>query len=118
MRQAQGVEAALYKQVKAVGAKNGATLFHILLAAFECLIFRLSGQTDLVIGLPIAGQVELDNNHLIAHCVSTLPLRCRIAPDFGFSDFLRQIRTGVLDAQAHANITFGSLLPSSRSIAI
>ena len=110
-RQTFGVEPALYKQLKAVGAKNGATLFHTLLAAFETLMFRLSGQSDLVIGMPIAGQIQLDNSHLIAHCVSTLPLRCRIAPESRFSEFLKQVRTDVLDAQGHSNITFGSLLP-------
>ncbi len=110
-RETLGVDAIRYKQLKAVGAKHGATLFHTLLAAFETLMFRLSDQSDMVIGMPIAGQLQMEDSHLVAHCVSILPLRCRIAPDSSFSDFLRQVRTSVLDAQGHPNLTFSGLLP-------
>src|SRR5712671_4774534 len=94
-----------------MSGRHGATLFHTLLAAFETLMFRLSGQTEVVLGIPVAGQSLLDNTHLVAHCVATLPLRCRIDPDATFSQFLRQVRSHFLEAQTHSAITFGSLLP-------
>ncbi len=109
-RQTLRIEPDVYKQIKAVGASRGATLFHTLLAAFEVLMFRLSGQDDLVLGIPIAGQSELENGHLVAHCVATLPLRCRVDPQATFSQFLKHLRTTFLEGQAHPHVTFGSLL--------
>ncbi len=101
----------LYRHIKTTGAGQGATLFHTLLAAFEVLMFRLSGQSDLIVGIPIAGQSELENGHLVAHCVTTLPLRCRVDPSSTFAQLLRQVRSVLREGQAHPNVTFGSLLP-------
>ena len=53
----------------------------------------------------------MDNSHLVAHCVATLPLRCRINAGLRASrNFLKQLRTSVLDAHGHSNVTFGSLI--------
>ena len=104
------IEPDVYMQIKAVGAKRGATLFQTLLAAFEVLMFRLSGQNDLVLGIPIAGQSELENGHLVAHCVATLPLRCRVDPNTTFTQFLKRLRTTFLEGQEHPHVTFGGLL--------
>jgi amino acid adenylation domain-containing protein len=109
-RETLRIESDVYKQIKAVGARRGATLFQTLLAAFEVLMFRLSGQDDLVLGIPIAGQSELENGHLVAHCVATLPLRCRVDPNATFTQFLKHLRTTFLEGQAHPQVTFGSLL--------
>src|SRR5258708_1733521 len=109
-RQTLRIESDVYRQIKTAGASRGATLFHTLLAAFEVLMFRLSGRDDLVLGIPIAGQSELENGHLVAHCVATLPLRCRIDPNATFAQFLKHLRATFLEGQAHPNVTFGSLL--------
>ena len=109
-RETLRIDPILREQIKAVGASRGATLFHTLLAAFETLMYRLSGQSDLVIGIPVAGQSELENGHLVAHCVATLPLRCRINADVSFSQFLKDLRSNFLDAHAHSNVTFGSVI--------
>jgi len=109
-RESLSIGPDLYRQIKAVGARSGATLFHTLLAAFEVLMFRLSGQDDLVLGIPIAGQSELENGHLVAHCVATLPLRHRIDPNATFTQFLKGLRATFLEGQSHPNVTFGSLL--------
>src|SRR3569832_1956067 len=105
------IDSDIYKCIKTIGASQGATLFHTLLAAFEVLMFRLSGQDDLIVGIPIAGQSELENDRLVAHCVTMLPLRCRVDPNATFAQFLRTLRATFLAGQAHPNATFGSLLP-------
>ena len=105
------IEPSLYGRLKKCGAENNCTLYVVLLTAFETLLHRLSGQSDFVIGIPLAGQVYLDNNHLVGHCVSTLPLRCRPDTSQAFVAELRRMRGAFLDAQAHRRITFGSLLP-------
>ena len=72
------LDEALCEKIKRAWANYGSTFFVTLLAAFEVLLCRLSGQSDFVIGIPIAGQPRLEDGHLVAHCVNTLPLRCRI----------------------------------------
>ena len=100
----------LYASVKNTGARSGATLFATLLAAYETLIHRLSGQTDFVIGIPLAGQPSLDNPALVAHCVSTVPLRVRLDPAAPFTAHVRAVRRDLADAQDHPRVTFGRLV--------
>jgi len=100
----------LYAGVKAVGAPAGATLFATLLAAFEVLVHRLSGQQDFVVGIPLAGQLELENPSLVAHCVNTVPLRAHVDPDAPFAEHLRAVRQGLASAQSHSRVTFGTMV--------
>ncbi|HEX6005846.1 MAG TPA: condensation domain-containing protein, partial [Burkholderiales bacterium] len=104
------IEETLYRSVKAMGARHGCTLFVTLLAAFEALLLRLSGQEDFVVGIPMAGQALLENAHLVGHCVNMVPLRCRVEPAATFEDHLKRVRESFLEAQLHQQVTFGSLL--------
>ena len=100
----------LYADVKEVGAIAGATLFATLLAAFEVLVHRLSGQSDFVVGIPLAGQVGLENPSLVAHCVNTVPLRARLDPDAPFAEHVRIVRQELVRAQQHSQATFGTIV--------
>ena len=64
-----------YHTIKRFGAKQGCTLFATLLAGFKILLHRLSGQSDIVVGIPAAGQSLLEGETLVGHCVNFLPLR-------------------------------------------
>ena len=92
------------------GAQHGATLFSVLLAGFETLLFRLSGQRDVVVGMPASGQNLADGEHLIGHCVNLLPLRARIDGAQPFTMFLKAVQTEVLEAFEHRRVSFGRLL--------
>lgn len=104
------IESGLYADVKEVGASAGATLFAMLLAAFEVLVHRLSGQSDFVVGIPLAGQAGLENSSLVAHCVNTVPLRARLDPDVPFAEHLRTVREDLVHAQRHSQATFGTIV--------
>ena len=67
--------AELVAAVKKLGAQHGASLFATLLAGFDALLARLTGQDDLVVGIPAAGQAAAGLEGLVGHCVSMLPLR-------------------------------------------
>jgi amino acid adenylation domain-containing protein len=100
----------LYRDLKKAGAQHGCTLFVTLLAGFEALISRLSGQQDFAVGVPMAGQALLDNGHLVGHCINMVPVRCRIEPAMRFVDHLKSVRHTLLEAQSHQLLTFGSLV--------
>jgi amino acid adenylation domain-containing protein len=92
------------------GAQQGATLFSVLLAGFKTLLFRLSGQGDLSVGVPSAGQNLAGGDHLIGHCVNMLPLRSSLAAEQTFAALLKEVQGTVLDAFEHQRVTFGWLL--------
>jgi amino acid adenylation domain-containing protein len=94
-----------------LGARNGATLFTVLLAAYKTLLFRLSGQGDLTVGIPSAGQNSAPGSErLMGDCVNMLPLRSRLEGGQSFESLLGALQAGALEAFEHPNVTFGSLL--------
>jgi len=105
------IDGALYREVKRMGAKQGCTLYASLLAAFEVLLSRLGGQTDLVIGIPAAGQSIEGNANMIGHCVNFLPLRARLDEKTTYREHLVAVKRSLLDAYEHQNYTYGRLIP-------
>ena len=100
----------LYTRTKQFGASQGCTAFTTFLAAFKVLLFRLTGQEDVVVGIGVAGQSIMGIDSLVGHCVNTLPLRNRIDPNQPFTDFLKSVNRSFLEAYEHQNYTFGTLL--------
>src|SRR6185503_857140 len=74
------------------------------------LMHRLSGQTDIVLGLGAAGQAITGKTCLVGHCVNLLPIRTRLQPDASFKESLGAIKKSMLDAYDHHQCTLGSLL--------
>ncbi|NML64817.1 amino acid adenylation domain-containing protein [Hymenobacter sp. RP-2-7] len=101
---------ALTTALKQVGLRAGCSFVTTLLVAFEAFLHQLTGQTDLVVGLPAAGQPGAEMPELVGHCVSLLPLRSCFRPELSFGDYLRQRKPAILDAYDHQQLTFGSLL--------
>ncbi|MGX1788605.1 amino acid adenylation domain-containing protein [Bosea sp. NPDC055332] len=108
------IEAGLYRQVKAAGAQRRRTLFATLFASFQVLLLRLSGQRDLVIGVPAAGQSQLGGPSPVGHCVNFLPIRGAIDPNEPFCAHLDKVGRIVLDAYDHQSFTLGALLKRLR----
>jgi amino acid adenylation domain-containing protein len=108
---------ALVNGAKSLGAKLGASLFATLLAAFDATLHRLTGATDIVVGVPAAGQMSVGQEGLVGHCVNMLPLRNRIERTDSFKQHASALRGTMLDAYDHENVTFGrvlQMLPLSR----
>ncbi|OJY15882.1 MAG: hypothetical protein BGO98_24790 [Myxococcales bacterium 68-20] len=100
----------LVAAVKKAGAKSGASFFVTLFSAFGVLVGRLSGQHDLVIGIPAAGQSAVGRDTLVGHCANLLPVRMNVAMDAPLSATLKQVRKTVLDAYEHQRFTLGDVL--------
>jgi amino acid adenylation domain-containing protein len=100
----------LVSALKKTGARERASLFAVLLAGFYALLSRLSGQEDLVVGIPAAGQNAAGLASLVGHCVSMLPLRARVATDAPMKELVAEARSVLFDAYDHQGMTLGSLL--------
>jgi amino acid adenylation domain-containing protein len=100
----------LVTSLKQLGTKSGCSFMTTILAGFEVWLHRLTGQTDLVVGIPAAGQAASGQYHLVGHCVNLLPLRTQINSETSFSDYLQSRSSTILDAYDHQQFTFSSLL--------
>ncbi|OUL34271.1 non-ribosomal peptide synthetase [Nostoc sp. T09] len=100
----------LVADLKQLGTKLGCSFMTTILAGFEAWLQRITGQNDLVVGIPAAGQAALGQYNLVGHCVNLLPLRSQINGDKSFSEYLQTRRSTVLDAYDHQQFTFGSLV--------
>ncbi|MBE1161960.1 non-ribosomal peptide synthetase [Dyella acidiphila] len=109
-REDRTLDAALIADIKRMGAKRGASFYATLLAAFSALLHRLTGQDDVVVGIPSAGQAVDGQHNLVGHCVNVLPLRTAIDPQASFATVLDHLRGDLLDAFEHQQYTLGSLL--------
>ncbi|MEK7953722.1 non-ribosomal peptide synthetase/type I polyketide synthase [Luteolibacter soli] len=104
------LDADRYARLKKASPKLGGTLFATLLASFATLLHRLTGQEDLVIGVPAAGQTRIGRDELVGHCLNFLPLRLQANADRSFRTFAAEVKEQVLEAYDHQDCTFGSLL--------
>ncbi len=94
--------------------RQAATLFMALLAGFEALLSRLSGQSDLVIGSTIANRTHREMEGLIGFFVNILALRADVADDPGFGALLARVRETALGAYAHQDLPFEKLVEELR----
>ncbi len=99
----------------AVAAESGATLFMVLLAAYQALLHRYSGQEDVVVGSPIAGRGRAEVEGLIGYFINTLVLRTAVDPALGFADLVRRVRETALGAFDHQEYPFESIASELRS---
>jgi len=104
------LRAATYEAARKISAETKATMFVTLLSAYQTLLYRLSGEGDIVVGMPTAGQAATGMHGLVGHCVNLLPVRTFLRGDMTVTEHVRGLRTTVLDAYEHQECTFGSIV--------
>jgi amino acid adenylation domain-containing protein len=100
----------LTRRLQALGQSAGATLFMTLMAAFQTLLHRYTGEEDICVGTPIAGRTRLDTESLIGFFVNTLVLRTTVASTSSFKQVLSGVREAVLEAHTHQDVPFDRLV--------
>ena len=100
----------LGKALTKLGGRNGCTLFAVLLAGFQTLLHRLSGSSDLVVGISAAGQNLAELPGLVGHCVNILPLRVQTSANLSVRGLLQSVRRAMMDAFDHPRLSFGRLV--------
>ncbi|HEY0739451.1 MAG TPA: amino acid adenylation domain-containing protein, partial [Herpetosiphonaceae bacterium] len=96
--------------VRAFSRREGATLFMTLLATFQTLLFRYTGQDDLIVGSGIANRRWHETETLIGMIINNLMLRARLGADLTFRELLAQVRNVTLEAYAHQDLPFDKLV--------
>lgn len=101
---------SLGESLRSLGQRHNATLFMVLLAAFNALVYRYTRQEDLIIGSPIAGRNRIEAEALMGFFVNTLPLRTNLGGNPGFTELLERIRQVTLGAYAHQDLPFEKMV--------
>ena len=108
--QAVTLPAALTVRLNALARSEDCTLFMILLAGFQALLARYSGQDDIVVGTYHAGRTRAETEPLIGFFINTLVLRTDISGDPTFRELLARAREVALGAYAHQDMSFPKLV--------
>jgi amino acid adenylation domain-containing protein len=112
-RQRRPIPDTLYRDASRVAAQNGCTVYAMLFATMQVLIYRLTGQDDFVLGTVVAAQATApDSATLVGHGTNVLPVRASVNPEATFAEHLKAARRNLYDAFDHQSLSFGSLVQS------
>ncbi|HEY3699626.1 MAG TPA: amino acid adenylation domain-containing protein, partial [Spongiibacteraceae bacterium] len=104
------IDAPIMARLNEFARQQGVTLYMMMMAIFKVLLWRYSGQRDVIVGTPISGRNYAEINYLIGFFVNILALRDRLDPAAPFAQLLQQIKQTCLDAYAHQDVPFEQLV--------
>ena len=96
--------------LKSLGRQEQATLFMTLLAGFMALLYRYTGQDDVIVGTPISLRTHSETENLIGYFLNVVILRAQFKDDLSFRSLLQQVRERALGAYAHSDLPFNRLV--------
>ena len=104
------LDAAFRDQLHQLSQDEGTTLFMTLLAGFNVLLYRYSGQEDISVGSPIANRTQQEVEGLVGFFVNTLILRSELTSSLTFNKLLQQIKETTLEAYEHQDVPFEKIV--------
>ncbi len=104
------LDGSLADSLRALAARNGTTLFAVLLAAYAVVLARLTGSDDLLIAVPMAARTRPETESVVGLFMNTVPIRIRIDLDGTLSELVRAVHTATTRAMAHQELQFASVV--------
>ncbi|MEM1319027.1 MAG: amino acid adenylation domain-containing protein [Bacteroidota bacterium] len=105
-----GLDPTLSRQLELLAQREGVSRYMLLLAAFNVLLYRYSGQADICVGSPVANRNQPEAEGLVGMFVNMLALRSQLEGNPGFSSFLSQLKTTSLEAIQHQELPFEKIV--------
>ncbi|MBH5318584.1 amino acid adenylation domain-containing protein [Paenibacillus sp. GSMTC-2017] len=97
---------SLLKRVEALAAETGMTTYHILLACYKVLLYKLTGQDDVIVGTPIGGRFHPETEPLVGMFVNTVAIRSELSGELTFRQFAEELKGKVLGALQSGMLPF------------
>jgi amino acid adenylation domain-containing protein len=107
---------ALTERLRSLSARTGATGFMTSFAVYLTLLAHYSGETDIVVGTPVANRPEPALERLVGNFVNTIPLRVDLSGDPSFIELVQRVRRAALAAYAHQELPFDKLVEDLRPV--
>lgn len=104
------IDEGLTRRVKALARAEGATLYMTLLATFQVLVHRYSGQDDILVGSPVGGRNRREFAGIAGDFINPVPMRADLSGNPTFATFLARVRQTVVDALKHQEYPFSLLV--------
>ena len=104
------LEGPVPTKIRALAQEENTTLFTVLLAAFQVLLHRYTGQPDIIVGTPIADRKRFEFHSLLGFFLNTLPIRARLAGHQSFQEVLGEMRKTLLEAFTHFDLPFDQIV--------
>lgn len=104
------LSAELTERLKRFSHHEQVTVFMTVLAAFQTLLYRYTGQEQILVGTPVAGRNRWETEGLIGLFVNSLPIRTLFSGNPSFRELLRQVRQSVIDAHANQDVPFEKIV--------
>ncbi|MEX1032930.1 MAG: amino acid adenylation domain-containing protein, partial [Cellvibrionaceae bacterium] len=101
-------------KAKKIAASQRATLTSVLIAGFAGFACRLTGQRDILLGIPFAGQLAKGDMDLVGHCVNVLPITITVVEEESFEQLLSRVQDQIKEAFNYQYLSYGTLLQSLR----
>jgi amino acid adenylation domain-containing protein len=106
----------MLERLKDLSRREGATLFMTLLAVFEVLLWRYTGETDILVGTPLANRTRAETEPLIGFFVNTLVLRTDLSGNPGFRQLVGRVREVCLSGYAHQEVPFEKVVEAVQPV--
>ncbi|RLT97980.1 non-ribosomal peptide synthetase [Ketobacter sp.] len=108
------VAPAVVRQLNTLAQEEGATLFMVLVAAYQLLLQKYTGQERINVGTPIAGRDSIETEQLVGFFINTVVLSTEVHPELTVRELVRQVREVTLGAYAHQALPFEKLVEALR----
>jgi amino acid adenylation domain-containing protein len=106
------LDSAALESVKTLAKSENCTLFMVVMAAFQALLWRYSAQESIVVGTPVAARNDIELESMVGLFVNTLVFRSDFSKNFTFRELMRQVREFALDSYPHQDLPFERLVES------
>ena len=104
------IEGSLFQSLQTLARSKDVSIFMLLMSSYLCLLYKYTGQTDLIVGAPMADRTRPGTENLIGFFVNALVLRFNINPNQSFTQLLEQVKEVCLSGFAHQDVPFESLV--------
>ncbi|MDM8558776.1 amino acid adenylation domain-containing protein [Candidatus Parabeggiatoa sp. HSG14] len=109
-KQTLPLSVALCQKLKSLSQKQGCTLFMTFFSAYAIWLHRLTGQNEIIVGIPIAGRTAEIHDNLVGYCAHLLPIQSVMRGKETFLSYLQSMKAILLEAYDHQNYPFANLI--------